>query len=362
MDRILVKTFQRIIILLAAFIFFSCQKEKIAISKNVFDNFFIKREGASMPITIAGNIESKVILIYLPAKLGESGLIYRTSAMQSLENEFAVAYVDQRNSGNSQGNSKKPANLNQMSKDLDLLIDVLKKRYGKKVSFFVMGHGFGAMTAMNYISTDTLQFKLKGWINAAGFIDYPNLPKFAINKYSSVGQSQIKAGVDVAKWEPIVKWCESRTDPLKPEDEKYLENLDGEALMANLINNYPISSKKQNLKSVIEENDFAIASYALNYLSTSSEKSAISKDVTVRSFIADMPFIKIPTLFMVGEHDFITPANAQRNAMNQMRILSKSFVVFPKSGHQLHINEPDLFLNNIKYFMRLNKDREYFVN
>jgi proline iminopeptidase len=62
----------------------------------------------------------------------------------SLEQRYAVAYWDQRNSGNTQGGANHDElNLATMTKDLKHVVLTLKNRYGADKSVFLYGHSFG---------------------------------------------------------------------------------------------------------------------------------------------------------------------------------------------------------------------------
>ena len=54
----------------------SCQKEEITLSDNAKDHFFLKSDGAEMPVWVEGNTESKTLVIFLHGGPGGSSIGY----------------------------------------------------------------------------------------------------------------------------------------------------------------------------------------------------------------------------------------------------------------------------------------------
>src|SRR6516225_6125462 len=96
------------------------------------DFFFVRSDGADLPVWVRGNTASGVFLMLLPGGPGTSGIwLYpKSEGFQALERDYAVVYHDQRASGSSQGDV--PAwsvNLDQFVVDTDRIVEVVRARY-----------------------------------------------------------------------------------------------------------------------------------------------------------------------------------------------------------------------------------------
>jgi proline iminopeptidase len=60
--------------------------------------------------------------------------------------------------------------------------------------------------------------------------------------------------------------------------------------------------------------------------------------------------ISAPTLILVGEDDFICPPS--RAKIMHERIPNSELVVFEKSGHFAHVEEPEAFFDTIRGWLR----------
>ena len=91
-----------------ALIFTSCQKEDFELSSNANDMFHVKNGDYLIPVLVRGNTASKKIILFIQGGPGSNTLDFAKvdypGWKNTLENEYAIAYYDQRGTGNSQGN------------------------------------------------------------------------------------------------------------------------------------------------------------------------------------------------------------------------------------------------------------------
>jgi pimeloyl-ACP methyl ester carboxylesterase len=121
-----------------------------------------------MRVSVKGNTASGKIMLIVHGGPGGSAFLYHTKEMQNLlEPRFAVAYWDQRTSGASQGGvNTETVTLSQFGDDLKKVIQVLMYRYGTTTKIFLMSHSWGGMVATQFLTTDTDQELVAGWIFA----------------------------------------------------------------------------------------------------------------------------------------------------------------------------------------------------
>jgi len=168
-----------VLIGLVSFLSFSCE-EAIVANGRVDDLLWLENKGAQMPIWVEGNASSKTFVLILHGGPGGSSLVYNDVLVEmaaAFEDEYAVAYWDQRSSGNAKGNyDKEQLSLEQMEEDLDLVIDLLKHKYGSDISLFLLGHSWGGYLGNYYLRDKLKQLKVNGWIDVDGAHNWKNSP------------------------------------------------------------------------------------------------------------------------------------------------------------------------------------------
>ncbi len=82
----------------------SCEKSEFF---KTGEYFFLRSEGADMPVWVRGNQNGRVFILVLHGGPGSRASEYiGLPSFDALEKEYALVYWDQRASGNSQGNAK----------------------------------------------------------------------------------------------------------------------------------------------------------------------------------------------------------------------------------------------------------------
>ena len=135
---------QLIVILLITLSFSSCKQNiDIQTSGMIDESIFLKRDKQSLYLKVAGNIDSKKILLIIHGGPGGSGLDYRDSFfINQIEKEFAVAYFDQRFGGNSFGNGG-ATDYTSFQTDIEQTIDLLQQLFGQDQKIYLMAHSWG---------------------------------------------------------------------------------------------------------------------------------------------------------------------------------------------------------------------------
>jgi len=107
----------------------SCKKEDLG---NLNDFFYLRNDGADLPVYVEGNGYSKKFVIVIHGGPGGDAQIYNNFSKafsKTLEDNFAMVYYDQRGSGTSVGKFNGDLlNVNQHVEDLEKLITLLKSQ------------------------------------------------------------------------------------------------------------------------------------------------------------------------------------------------------------------------------------------
>ncbi|MGB0429033.1 MAG: alpha/beta fold hydrolase [Bacteroidia bacterium] len=137
--------------------------------------FYADVNGSQMPVLVEGNIESKKFIVIVHGGPGGSGFSYvGETAIEKLEQDFAVVYYDQRLSGGSAdvGGENPYPSRSDMANDLYHLIKTLKAKYGAENQMFLLGHSWGGELLGEFMSTTEYATEVAGMIHVAGLIVY----------------------------------------------------------------------------------------------------------------------------------------------------------------------------------------------
>lgn len=308
----------------------SCQKEEITLSDNAKDHFFLKSDGAEMPVWVEGNTESKTLVIFLHGGPGGSSIGYNELGIfDYLEQYYGVVYWDQRCAGASQGNCN-PDNLTVESyvNDLDKLIILLQLRYGCDVGIFLLGDSWGGTLATAYITTENFQKKIKGVIVTVGVHNFPLFMQEKQSMLNHFADQQIALGNRTNDWNNIKSSISgidlSTIEALNVLQEKaylaqtYLEEIDS-------IQSINLSGGKPNSLGF---------SYILNNNITSEAMWPQLLDYNLSS---KLPNIVIPVALLFGQYDFVVPPNLAQDFYDKLNTPNKELYIIENADHNLGV-------------------------
>jgi pimeloyl-ACP methyl ester carboxylesterase len=154
------KSFFTILLLVSTI--FSCQKEEV-LPTSIYNQ--LQHEGAVMPVYMHGNSESDIAIILVHGGPGESAILKRDAVgLYRLEEEHLVVYYDQRASGISEGNVDAASiTLEQYVSDLNAVVELVDEITDVE-KIFLVSLDWGASVAVSYLTSATLNPKVKGYI------------------------------------------------------------------------------------------------------------------------------------------------------------------------------------------------------
>ena len=331
----------------------SCQKEKITIGTNISDDFYIENSGASMHVLVEGNTSSSEFILFVHGGPGVSAYFYNTDYIRNnLGDKYACVFWDERNSGASQGNSNsKNLTLAQMTDDLKKVIQVLKYRYGKNSSIFLLGHSFGGFLTSSFMTTDNNESMVNGWIFADGTQNYPLNESLTREMLLTFGQQQISLNKNHAKWEEIVSWCNIHTRNFSFDESNQLEDY------AEAAETYFDEVTKVNYLKLFGSNsikdNWPLTSILVNYLYSSAAE--INKDIAKVGFSSSLYKVSIPVLILFGQYDFVCPKGLGDDLYNCISSTDKKIVVSPISGHNIMLQDEVLFCSEVDKFIKTHR-------
>ena len=340
---------KHIYIYILLLLFIGCQKESILNSTNASEVFYVENSGASMRVDVQGNTASGIFILIIHGGPGVSSYFYDTKYISThLGDKYAMVYWDQRNAGASQGTSNgKDLHLGVMVEDLKKVIEVLKYRYGKDISLFLVGHSFGGLIAADFVTTPGYQQLIKGLINVDGSHNYPLNDTLTREMLLSYGNREVTLRRNVNKWVPIINYCLTHQGNFSEDESVQLEKYAGDA--ENLID----SVKKVNLVSFVLKYSITDV-YPLTAILSNllySGDSNFNKELSVTQFSSLLNTVAIPVLVLWGKYDFICPLPLGEDFYNRIHSTNKRFAISPVSGHNMILQDKKLFCDEVSAFV-----------
>jgi pimeloyl-ACP methyl ester carboxylesterase len=333
------------------FLISACEKETLDL--NVKDHFFLENDGAVMPVFVNGNTKSKVFLIYLHGGPGSTSLeAYQNerSPLTKLQSDYAIVNWEQRCSGSSQGNCSN-LTISQYVEDLDKVITLLKSRYASDITIFLLGHSWGGSLGIKYLTTNSNQNTIKGWIEVGGGHNVPRIVTLEREMVNEVGNRQISQGTNVNEWQANITKANSLD----------LTNMDDLFEMNKIaVNCEQLMQKVDSVNKKIRNtflNDYFFSPIDNQAARINSNKTfnAIKNELAILNLSSNINQITIPTLLIWGKYDFRVPPKFAQEELLAYGTAKKELVIFDRSAHYVQWNEPELFYNKVRIFIEQNK-------
>ena len=315
-----------------AFLLAACSQE----SNYHEDHFFIYKQGSTMPVLVQGNMESDVLVIFLHGGPGGNATTAAyLPVFQELGQNYMMAYWDQRGSGLSQGNPYQSSyTLESFVADLDFLVETCNQRYNEP-KIFLYGTSWGGALGCAYLSTDTLQNKITGFINMdSGHNLLEGLP-LSVNFVENYADSMIRLNEDSSYWKEVYDWCYSEPDMTIPENyftyAEYLRNTN-----ATRMDDRPVENAAIALDDILN-------SYMSFSMFFSGQHVAHNFNILELNLSPDLHNITIPTLILWGRHDGVNTIEMGYDAFNNIASEDKSMHILENSAHVGYLEEKEAF-------------------
>jgi pimeloyl-ACP methyl ester carboxylesterase len=328
------------------FFFLSCKKEAAQFSASADELFWLTNKGADMPVWVKGNTASKIIILFVHGGPGKGAYSYSGFETDQLQKKYAVAYWDQRDAASAAGNSNyDKLTLDQMIDDLEKLVITLKYRYGNDCKIFLLGHSFGGLLGPGYLVKDDNQNNIRGWIEVDGAHDYPEVNVTSRQMLIDTGKSEIAKGNFVDQWTEIVQYCESHQPnvslDISYKINDYAHNAESYMPINHTTNPIDLTSPSSPVSYVIN----------LYHLYDTEKGKDFLETLEPVSYTSQLSKIKIPTLLIWGQYDFVVPQFSGTHALQLLGSSYKKMVLMPHSGHTPMNGDTDLFASTVINFV-----------
>jgi len=348
---------------IAFFFFLSCQKEAIP-EGQISDSLWLAHKGAQLPILVEGNINSGTLILVLHGGPGGSAKGFNESNKsfsKPLEERYAVAYYDQRLSGNSRGKfNQEIVTAAQMVEDLDVVIDLLKDKYGNELNVFLYGVSWGGYLGNAYLSTGNNQQKIQGWIDVAGAHNIEKIAYDGVALMEEVAAQQIAANSqEKENWQEILNYVEEFDTKTNERTITLEENISLEvngkafkamnlALKDNLLITSALGDGAINAIFFQDHNELTALGNKFHMGGTQLWAEILTKPLTDK-----LKTITVPSLLLWGKYDFVVPPSLGEEMLEELGTpaADKSLILFEQSGHSFEGSEMDKLVGEVIDFV-----------
>jgi pimeloyl-ACP methyl ester carboxylesterase len=305
----------------------------------VSDDLRLCHKGADMPIWVRGNLDSRKIVLYLHGGPGDCAMCYRYY-LKTLEQDFMVAYWDQRIAGAASGNAQ-PESLTyaQFGEDTELVIQLLRQQY-PDAKIFLLAHSFGVELAWQFLSKPANQVQIAGLITVNGtFSTY----RWLYHQSEWIRREAEKQGAQAA-----LDWINAH--PVTPATVKTLDWQRQYRWMLELGGN-PVSitsDRKYVFNYLFASPNTALAQFG--HASAYGEYD--NTEIRLFDQTPALTGVTLPVLMLWGRKDGVVPATLATETFDLLvNCPEKEIIWFENAWHEPFISENEQFLTELTTFL-----------
>jgi len=315
--------------------------------QQIDEQFWIRNNGADMPVYVHGNSESNIFVIILHGA-GSFGLAFRDGAIrEELESKYVMIYFDQRGQSMAQGNFDRPENLIEtMADDVEQLTRIVKMKFGADIHLFLMGHSWGGLLGGTVLLTGTNQDEYEGWISVDAASDIPLASHARKGFMMQVADEHIANNIETSAWQEL-------KDKLEPLDSASAE--DYNMILAQVVttNHLLVSSgtvpssmsAEKVYRAVMDNNPI---NWLLSNYFNQPIKTAVELDYSLTNLYGNL---HIPSLFITGKYDASVPPVVTDTIYKRAGSADKTMLVFEHSMHHPFDTESERFASEVTAFI-----------
>jgi pimeloyl-ACP methyl ester carboxylesterase len=303
------------------------------LANSIAETQYVSLGGVNQWIMMRGaNTERNPILIMLHGGPGISETTFwRYFNSLALEQEFTVLYWDQRGSGKSYDPTigKDTMTMTQFVKDLDELVDYVRRRFQKK-QVVIFGHSWGSVLGPLYCSK--FPEKVQCYIGSGQIGDWAASEKetYELTLKEAEKRHWRKALRELKKVGPPPHDCDGLCI-----QRKWLSELDGDTSFWNVMEliYMHLAVPESSLKDLFRF-------WKILRFSIDAMWSELTTEINLN---VQVPELKMPTYFLLGRQDHCVSPQNSMEFIDQLTAPSKEVFWFEESHHLPFSDEPDKF-------------------
>lgn len=330
--------------------------EKADIDMQKADDFFhLRQDGAYLPVWVRGNTASQKILIYIQGGPGLNTIDFATvdypDWKNSIEQDYAIAYYDQRGLGNAQGNfSMESVTLDQYLTDLRKIVQLLHNRY-PEAELYLFGHSFGGWLTYLYDKQYQSDPVISGIIAAnAPFTTDQNEVRWQFRQQflARVARDFVENGESVDYWQEVLDWTEAH-----PVIDELEERRQWNRYVIKGLTDYEVEVplKTGTVLKAIFGSSINVFPTLMDVQRIDEVSDRLFEDQAGIELLQELDQLHSPLLLITGSYDDIAPVEEFEFAFDRIGSAVKRFEVLPDAGHDAMLNQPEMFRNLLREFL-----------
>jgi pimeloyl-ACP methyl ester carboxylesterase len=291
---------------------------------------YVRLGGVEQWVLIRGEDVDNPPLIVLHGGPGmsEMGFLRRFNA--PLERLFTVVHWDQRGTRKSFDRDIPPSSmtLEQFVADLDDLVDVVRRRFGKE-KVAILGHSWG--TALGTIYAARCPEKVSVYVGAAQIGDW--------SAAESVSYAFALAEAERRHDVQAVKKLRAIGPPPYPSRSVFVER----TIVSRLVGEMRPAAIWKAARALFawpESSILDLANLVRGFVFT---LDTMWPEVSKLNLLTLVPALKVPAVILVGRRDHWVPSETSVAYFEALTAPSKTLVWFEQSGHEAFVDEPEKF-------------------
>jgi pimeloyl-ACP methyl ester carboxylesterase/membrane protease YdiL (CAAX protease family) len=300
---------------------------------------YVRLGGVDQWVMIRGESVANPPLIVLHGGPGMSEMGFFRHCNAPLERHFTVVHWDQRGTGKSFDRNipRSSMTLDQFVADLDELVDIVRRRFGKE-KVAILGHSWGS--ALGAIYAARFPAKVSVYVGAAQIGDWAAAESLSY----AFGLAEAERRRD----EKALKKLRAIGPPPYPAKSVFVERtvvnqIDGQMRLgiiwkaARALFGRPESSIL-DLPNLVQGFGFTL--------------DAMWAEVSTLNLLKLVPALKMPVVIFVGRRDHWVPPKTSVAYFDALAAPSKRLVWFDQSGHEAFVDEPGKFNSKMVELVR----------
>jgi pimeloyl-ACP methyl ester carboxylesterase len=344
-------------------LFTACKKTPFKKESQSEEFFHIQCNNYAAPLLVRGNTTSEKIILYIQGGPGLNTLDFALTDYpewkDNLEKDYALAYYDQRGTGNRQDN----INLDDISidtyvDDLHQVASFLQKAYDAEITF--LGHSFGGILIYHYL----LKYGDDGiatnyiTLNAPATSDEDQIRwEFRRDFLYNTAQSEIAQGIAVTQWQEVLQWLDEHPviQKLEGTDDPWRDIRQWNQYVNDLIvEKYPLKGAKAgDYVSILFNSPYNLFPAYLNNPKTIDEVTdRLFEDMYEAEIITKLDQIEQPLLLITGRHDDICPPEELEYMMDHLGSNQNQLIILENASHDSFLHQKEAFINAINNYIQ----------
>lgn len=342
----------------------SCNRNEFDISDNADNYFHVQNGDYIIPVWVRGNTAGKKIILFIEGGPGANSMDFATIDFgqwsNTLEQDYAVAYYDQRGTGNMQGNFEQGDTILQTwVNDLHVVASFLHEAYQAEI--IMLGWSFGGGLMYRYIvekgdnaiptqyiscdapvTTDAENDTLRWQFRRAFLFNTANL--------------EISRGKNVDEWNEVLDWLAVTPEiKLIEGDNPYQLYDQWNTYVEDLIYVYYkgyIPQVHDYMQVLFSSPYNPIPAYLYSGYNEALVTAILNEEMEYHLMEKLHQIDDEKVLIITGRYDDICPPEELDYIFNQITSPFKQMEIIDYSGHEVFTAQPDTFYSIIKSFIQ----------